>query len=160
MSPKTGAFRIDERCKPYTHLNFKNDPDEFQFAIIPDNAGGTRPGVFAKIVEMTNLMQPEFAVQVGDLIEGYSDDEDQIRAWWQEIDETLEQLEVPLFFLTGNHDFYSEASTKAWRERFGDERGYYHFRYKDVLFLMINTEDPPKTFARLKQPRHQRTMHA
>jgi hypothetical protein len=145
------AFRIGEGSKPYSHLNFKNDPDEFQFAIITDNAGGARPGVFSRAVEMVNLLQPEFVVNAGDLIEGYSDDEEQIRAWWQEIDEFLEPLEMPFFFLPGNHDHYSDASVKAWGERFGDDRGYYHFVYKDVLFLMINTEDPPKTVARLQR---------
>ena len=143
-------FHIDEKAKPYTHLNFKNDPDEFQFAIITDNSGGARPGVFAKAVEMVNLLQPEFVVNAGDMIEGYDDDEEQIRAWWQEVDDHLAQLESPFFFLPGNHDHYSEAAIKAWEERFGDPRGYYHFVYKDVLFLMINTEDPPKTVDRLK----------
>jgi 3',5'-cyclic AMP phosphodiesterase CpdA len=138
-------FQIKENAKPYTHLNFKNDPDEFQFAIITDNAGGARPGVFAKAVEMVNLLQPEFVINAGDLIEGYDDDEDQIRAWWQEVDEFLEPLEMPFFFLPGNHDFYSEASGNVWGDRYGDKRGYYHFVYKDVLFLMVNTEDPPKT---------------
>ncbi len=143
-------FHIDENAKPYTHLNFKNDPNEFQFAIITDNAGGARPGVFAKAVEMVNLLQPEFVVHAGDLIEGYSDDEAQIKAWWQEIYEELEPLEMPFFFLPGNHDHYSEASIKAWGERFGGEQGYYHFVYKDVLFLMVNTEDPPKTVPALQ----------
>jgi len=145
MNQKTEQFHIDENSKPYTHLNFKNDPDEFQFAIITDNAGGARPGVFPKAVEMANWLQPEFVVNAGDLIEGYSDDEDQIRAWWQEADEQLEPLEMPFFFLPGNHDYYSEAAIKVWGERFSDDRGYYHFVYKDVLFLMVNTEDPPKT---------------
>jgi len=72
MNQKT--FQIDENLKAYTHLNFKNDPDEFQFAIITDNAGGARPGVFPKAVEMVNLLQPEFVVNAGDLIEGYSED--------------------------------------------------------------------------------------
>ena len=64
-------FQIDEKAKPYTHLNFKNDPDEFQFAIIADNAGSGRRGVFPAAVEMVNLLQPEFVVNAGDLIEGY-----------------------------------------------------------------------------------------
>jgi 3',5'-cyclic AMP phosphodiesterase CpdA len=144
-------FHIEESSKPYTHLNFKNDPDEFQFAIITDNAGAARPGVFPKAVEMVNLLQPEFVVNAGDLIEGYSEDEDDFRAWWQEIDEYLEQLDMPFFFVPGNHDLNSDASIKVWRERFGGERGYYHFVYKDVLFLMVNTEDPPKTVADLQR---------
>jgi 3',5'-cyclic AMP phosphodiesterase CpdA len=145
MNQKTDAFYTDDKTKPYTHLNFKNDPDEFQFAIITDNAGGARPGVFPYAVEMANLLHPEFIVHAGDLIEGYDDDEEQIRTWWQEVDESLAPLEMPFFFLPGNHDHYSAASLNVWNERIGADRGYYHFRYKDVLFLMVNTEDPPKT---------------
>jgi 3',5'-cyclic AMP phosphodiesterase CpdA len=151
MKPERDVFHIDEDSKPYTHLNFKNDPDEFQFAMITDNAGGARPGVFPKAVEMVNLLQPEFVVNAGDLIEGYSEDEEQVRAMWQELDEFLEPLEMPFFFLPGNHDIFSESAIKHWRERFGSERAYYHFVYKNVLFLMINTEDPPKTVADLKR---------
>ena len=151
MNQKTDIFSIDDSSKPYTHLNFKSDPDELQFAIITDNAGGARPGVFPQAVEMVNLLQPEFVVNAGDLIEGYSEDEEQLRAWWQEIDGILEMLEMPFFFLPGNHDHYSETSIKAWEERFGDRRGYYHFVYKDVLFLMVNTEDPPKTIPDLQR---------
>jgi hypothetical protein len=151
MNQRADAFHIDEGSKPYSHLNFKNNPDEFQFAMITDNAGGARPGVFAKAVEMVNLLQPEFVVNAGDLIEGYSEDEEQLRAWWQEIDEFLGQLEMPFFFLPGNHDIFSDTAIKIWRERFGSEQAYYHFVYKNVLFLMVDTEDPPKTVADLQR---------
>lgn len=151
MNCKADGFHIDESSKHYTNLNFKNDPDEFQFMVISDNAGGARPGVFAKTVEMANLLQPEFVAHVGDLIEGYNDVKQQIRAWWREIDEILEELEVPFFFLPGNHDYYSDASVEVWNERFGDKRGYYHFVYKNVLFLMINTEDPPIPLADIQR---------
>ena len=150
MDQKTDVFHIDDESKPYTHLNFKNDPEEFQFAIVSDNAGGGRPGVFHKAVEMVNLLQPEFVACLGDLVEGYNDasgqpaDEEVYRAWWQEIDESLAQLDMPFFFLPGNHDLNSPASVKVWRERHGGSRAYYHFIYKNVLFLMVNTEDPPK----------------
>lgn len=141
----------DENYKPYTHLKFKNDPYEFQFAVITDNAGTAREGVFAKAAEMANWLQPEFVVHAGDLIEGYDENEEQIRAWWQEIDEFLEPLEMPFFFLPGNHDVNTDATIKVWQERFGGEGRYYHFRYKDVLFLMIDTEDPPKQLATLQK---------
>jgi len=151
MNQKADTFRIDEDSKPYTHLKFKNDPDEFQFAMITDNAGGARPGVFAKAVEMVNLLQPEFVINAGDLIEGYSEDEAQVQAMWKEVDEYLEKLEMPFFFLPGNHDIFSDTAIKIWRERFGSEQAYYHFVYKNVLFLMVNTEDPPKTVAALQR---------
>lgn len=144
-------FAIDEHSASYTHLNFKNDPDEFQFAIITDNAGGARDGVFAKAVEMVNLLQPEFVVNAGDLIEGYSEDEEQLRAEWSEIDSHLAQLEMPFFFTPGNHDIFSETAIRIWDERFGTDQPYYHFVYKNVLFLIVDTEDPPKTVADLQR---------
>ncbi len=146
----TDTFRIDPHSKPYTHLEFKNDPDEFQFAIISDNAGSGREGVLAAGMKMVNLLQPEFVVGLGDLVEGYmtpdgrTADEEMYRSWWAEIDENLQALEMPFFFLPGNHDLNNPPSERVWQERYGGDRAYYHFRYKDTLFLMVDTEDPPK----------------
>ena len=46
---------------------------------------------------------------------------------------------MPFFYLAGNHDNGSPLLTKVWKERFGVE--YYHFIYKDVLFLCLNAQD-------------------
>ncbi len=157
MNTKADVFQIGEGYQPYTHLKFKNDPDEFQFAILADNAGSGRRGVFPAAVEMANLLHPEFVACLGDLVEGYMSsshvmaDEDTYRAWWKEVDGYLEKLEMPFFFLPGNHDLNNPASVKVWKERFGGTRQYYHFIYKNVLFLMINTEDPPKDTNKLRE---------
>ena len=74
------TFEIDQHSRPFTHLEFKNDPDEFQFAFLSDNAGGSRPGVLPAAVRMLNLLQPEFVVGLGDLIEGYTARVNQARA--------------------------------------------------------------------------------
>lgn len=80
------AFRhsVSTDKKPWTHLNFKNDPENFQFAIVTDNTGGMRPGVFESAVLKLNLMQPEFVMSVGDLIEGYTKEQEQINKEWLE----------------------------------------------------------------------------
>lgn len=144
------GFGVDDHSQPYTHLEFKNDPSEFQFAILGDNSGGPRPGVVAAGLEKLNLLQPEFVLCLGDLVEGYTKPDGSpatvqtYRDWWEEFDGFLEALEMPFFFLPGNHDINNPASVEVWRERFGGSREYYHFRYRDTLFLMVNTEDPPK----------------
>ena len=66
------------------------------------------------------------------------------------MDDDLEQLDMPFFFVPGNHDINTDVSLEVWRERFGDSRDYYHFVYKNVLFLMVSTEDPPKQPADLE----------
>ena len=56
--------------KPWTHLNYQNDPDEFQFAIVPDRSGGDYRNAFTNALAKVNLMHPEFVMTVGDLMEG------------------------------------------------------------------------------------------
>jgi hypothetical protein len=168
MSDTQPEFCIDQDSRPYTHLNFKSDPGDFHFAVLSDNSGSARPGVLAAGLQMVNLLQPEFVVSLGDLVEGYmtpdgrTATEDAYRGWWKEIDEHLTSLEMPFFFLPGNHDINNPPSVRVWRERHGGTREYYHFRYKDVLFLMVNTEDPPKDTDALREsdPAHAELIDA
>ncbi|MEN8120747.1 MAG: metallophosphoesterase, partial [Bacteroidota bacterium] len=124
---------------PWTSLNLNNNPGKFQFAIIPDRTGGHRPGVFMDAVNKLNLLQPEFVMSIGDLIEGYSTNIDQLNRQWDEFDSFVKQLEMPFFYLPGNHDFTNQVMEDLWKKRLGSS--YYHFIYKDVLFLMLNSED-------------------
>ena len=142
------VFRGDKESKPYTHLRFKNDPDNFQFAIIGDRTGGHRPGVFPAATDLLNLLQPEFVMSVGDFIEGYVEGESKaettLKSQWKEVDDSLKPLQMPLFYVQGNHDVNFGPSEKVWFDRVGAKRGYSYFVYKNVLFLMLSTEDPPK----------------
>ena len=53
------------------------------------------------------------------------------------------KLQMPLYFYApGNVMTLGHLATdKFWREKFG--RRWYHFVYRNVLFLVLNTEDPP-----------------
>lgn len=73
-------------------MDFRNDPDVFQFAILADRTGGERPGVFTDAIRKLNLLQPEFVISVGDLIEG-SGDRNILDAEWDEFDSFVEALE-------------------------------------------------------------------
>ena len=131
-----------EKKNPWTHLNLYNDPANFQFAIVADRTGWMRPGVFEKAVESLTLLKPEFVMSVGDLIEGYNEDEAKIMAQWNEFDSMVNKLEMPFFYVPGNHDVTNEVMAKIWRKKMG--RLYYHFLYHNVLFLCIDSEDPPQ----------------
>jgi hypothetical protein len=125
---------------PWTSLKFNTHPDQFQFAVVGDRTGKHRPGVFEKGIDKLNLLQPEFVVSVGDLIEGYTRDEAEIDQQWDEVEGFISKLQMPFFHLPGNHDLSNEVQAAEWHERFGKTN--YHFVYRDVLFLIVNTSDP------------------
>ncbi|RMG16366.1 MAG: hypothetical protein D6730_25245 [Bacteroidetes bacterium] len=124
---------------PWSHLRVNNAPATFQFAIVTDRTGGHRPGVFPTAIEKLNLLQPEFVMSVGDLIEGYTEDEARIDQEWEEFTGFISGLQAPFFYVPGNHDYINEVMARKWKERFG--RDYYHFVYKEVLFLCLNSEE-------------------
>lgn len=115
--------------------------NDFRFVILGDRTGGHRPNVFRKAITQVNLLQPEFVIGVGDLIEGYTEDTKKLVQEWDQFDSMVQQLEAPFFYVAGNHDLSNQTMLELWRERYG--RDYYHFRYKNALFLILNTEDPP-----------------
>ena len=141
---EVAIFSYDEAAfsgaTPWTSENFRNDAESFQFAIIGDRTGGANPeGTFKLAMSQINLLQPEFVVNVGDLIEGYPQDRADLISMWEEADSLLDVLEMPFFRTIGNHDVSEAEMKEVWMERYGKD--YYHFVYKDVLFMVINTED-------------------
>ena len=128
---------------PWTHLKLNNAADQFQFAVVTDRTGGHRAKIFSQAVAQINLLQPEFVVSVGDLIEGYTVKPERIEAEWAEFDGYVKKLEMPFFYVPGNHDLTNPTLVEEWGGRYG--RKYYHFVYRDVLFLAINSEDPVST---------------
>ena len=141
----TGVEVKVESVNPWTNLKFNNDIDNFHFAITSDLTGGYREGVFEAAVGKINLLQPDFVMTVGDLIEGYTEEESELDRQWDNFDSMVRQLEMPFFYVPGNHDMCNSAMLKKWKQRFG--RTYYHFVYKDVLFMCVNTDDPPQDLA-------------
>jgi len=57
-----------------------------------------------------NLLEPEFVINVGDLIEGYSDQVAELNTEWNEADAWLNELDMPFFKTPGNHDIANETA--------------------------------------------------
>lgn len=126
---------------PWTHLRINNHPGDFHFVIVSDRTGGHRPRIFSQAVKQINLLQPAFVVSVGDLIEGYTKDRKRMSKQWLEFQRYVSDLKMPFFYVPGNHDISNPSMDKEWKQRFG--RPYYHFVFRDVLFLALHTDDPP-----------------
>ena len=146
--------------RPWTHLNYQNDPDDFQFAIVPDRTGGDYRGAFTNALDKVNRMHPEFVITIGDLVDGMTMQDVNARRSVGEV-HRVQQVELtnmtakvsaPFFTVVGNHDINrsrpypacftkaNEESTAVWKEFYGDDT-YYSFIYKNVLFVCLNTMD-------------------
>jgi len=138
-APQISRFDRPDGPVPWTSMEFNNALENFQFAIVTDRTGGHRPGVFLDGVRKLNLLQPEFVMSVGDLIEGYTEDRPELLRQWDEFDGFVDELQMPFFYIPGNHDITNAVMDSLWRARYGAT--HYYFIYRDVLFLCLNSED-------------------
>ena len=141
IPPDEPVFRHDVPASalPWTNEAFDADDDKFTFAVFSDLTGGERPKIFEIAVAQLNLLRPELIINVGDLIEGGTVDLAEIDAQWNSFDERANRATAPIFYVGGNHDLTGQVLQEVWDKRYG--RRYYHFVYKDVLFLVLDTED-------------------
>lgn len=75
----------------------KPEPETLRFAVIGDRTGLARPGVFEQAIKQVNWLQPEFLINVGDLLEGYTSDIATLADEWAHIEGAVNQLSVPFF---------------------------------------------------------------
>ena len=144
--PGSPVFQHDlsGEIRPWTHENFDAEEGKFTFALFSDLTGGEREGVYEVAIEQLRLLRPELIVNVGDLIEGGTTDREQLAREWDSFDQRASRARAPVFHTGGNHDLTNPEMWEVWEERYA--RRYYHFIYKDVLFLVLDTEDNPQEF--------------
>ncbi len=129
---------IEQGPVPWTHERFDDSPEKFTFALFSDLTGGERPRIFEVAVAQLNLLRPDMIVNVGDLIDGTGDAAEWNRQW-NDFDERADKAKAPIFYAGGNHDLTGEQARSIWKERLGQR--YYHFVYRNVLFMVMDTED-------------------
>ena len=147
--PDEPAFRHDVSgdVRPWTNEEFDSSDDKFTFAVFSDLTGGERDRIFEIAVAQLSLLRPELIINVGDLIEGGTEDLGEIEGQWNSFDTRADRASAPIFYVGGNHDLTGAVLQGVWDERYGHRN--YHFVYKNVLFLVLDTED--NTLARTQE---------
>ncbi len=113
-------------------------PGKFTFAVFSDLTGGERPGVFDIAVRQINLLRPDLVFSVGDLIEG-ADEVAELDRQWAAFESRAGAIRGKAIFAGGNHDLLGPEMRAAWDKRLGPR--HFHFLYRDVLFIVLDTED-------------------
>ncbi|MBD3336981.1 MAG: hypothetical protein GF355_15820, partial [Candidatus Eisenbacteria bacterium] len=105
---------------------------ELEIAVIGDRTGGHTPGIYEKILTTAVGMDPDLVITVGDMIEGYTEDAAVIEERWRGYRALLEPIDVPIHFVAGNNDIWSDLSDSLYRRHIGQpnvsfDHGGYHF---------------------------------
>jgi predicted phosphodiesterase len=143
LSCQTGSTENNLDKQPCSDKPFFNSEDDFDFVVIADRTNGLRDDAVADAVTKINLLNPDLVISVGDLIMGYNEDTIRLNYEWEEWESLISPLKMKFFAIPGNHDISNKTLLNLWEQKFGES--YYHFVYKDVLFLCMNTEENVNT---------------
>ncbi len=115
-------------------------PDAFTFVVVSDRNGGNIPGQWAAAVQQVNLLQPDFVICVGDLINGYTEDVNELTRQWDEFDAMTRKFDAPFFYCPGNHDVSNDEMWKFYVPRHGVKgKSYYSFDYRGCHFVVLDS---------------------
>ena len=120
--------------------------DEFHFVVLGDSQFDD-PATFNRMVDDVRHLQPAFVVQVGDMIDGYSNNVQTVAEEWDRFATQIAPLgDIAYVPVPGNHDLYN-AFRRAdhrlealYRERWGPT--YHSFDYRNARFVILNSDAP------------------
>jgi hypothetical protein len=107
-----------------------------RFAVIGDRTGTAQPGIYEQIIEDIQKLKPDFAITVGDMIEGPAPDTMEIVRRWEEYGGIIKTITSPVYFTPGNNDIWDSTSQEFFR-RYAAEP-YYSFDVRGVHFIALD----------------------
>jgi 3',5'-cyclic-AMP phosphodiesterase len=112
-----------------SHIGFNKPPNA--------DARATFREAVAKVKALP--VQPDFVIHTGDVSQLSRDDE------FDDADQMLKELRLPVFFVPGEHDMLDPEGGKAFLNRFGKGSkgaGWYSFDHRGVHFVaLVNVAD-------------------
>ena len=142
-----GAWAIGE-TPPTVPAKKGFDPGgtgDFHFVVMGDNRPWREAPetvkqneYFLGNIQRANALPSDFAVIVGDLIHGRTDDYALVARQWDAFDVMCHNFKMPYVMVVGNHDVWDGSSGEIWRRRYGPE--YFSWDHKGCHFIALDSE--------------------
>lgn len=109
-----------------------------RFIVFGDSQFGNPPE-FERMVYEASLLSPDFVIQVGDLIHGYTHNKDQLRSEWKRFKGQISLLNSPFYPVPGNHDVVTDEAEEVYVEVWGKDKLLYSFDKGSAHFVILNS---------------------
>jgi len=151
---RSAAPSLPNGKNPVLGGEYNAKEESFIFGIIADRSGGN-PIIgwpyFEDAIRTMNVLHPDFVFMPGDLIDPYinrADSKGVAENFSKDFNDQFDlfthftnKLEMPLYFIPGNHDLPVPEMISPYLKRFG--KLWYSFDYRGVHFIALNTEADP-----------------
>jgi Icc protein len=125
------AMAAPAAAKGFTFLQISDSHVGFNKPANPDSKATYQEAV-SKIIAMP--VKPDFIIHTGDITQLSKDQE------FDDADQIIKQVGLPVFHVPGEHDMLDEGAGKAYLDRFGKGTkgaGWYSFDHKGVHFVAL-----------------------
>jgi Calcineurin-like phosphoesterase len=126
--------------------------NNFRFSILGDRTGDAQPGIYEQVWSELHALDPDFAINVGDTIQGGNDST--AASEWRALRPLWERYRYPMYFTPGNHDIWSNASRIVYEEQTG-RPAFYSFNYQNAHFTVLDNCAAPDLSADLSDSQMQ-----
>lgn len=133
-------------CTDRSNFLYHPQKSTTEFVILGDRTGGHIEGVFPLVLKQALETKPEFLIDVGDLIEGYTENHDTLTMEWNEYLNLISNVKIPYHHTPGNHDLWLPGQMEYYLHYIGAP--YYSFNYNNIHFVFIDNSrwTPDSTF--------------
>lgn len=119
-------------------LSSADGAEETRFVVLGDSQF-SHPDVFERMIHEIEMLRPAFVVQVGDLIHGYTYDEETLREEWRRFRSQIAPLTAPFYPVPGNHDVVTPEAETVYGEVWGPDRYHYSFDHGLAHCVVLNS---------------------